>query len=185
MTTYHLIPGSENTQRTLTLARECALSRGIRHLVVASTSGRTGKLLAEMCQSDQVKVVIVTHNRGFQESEKPDFDSKMLADAEHYGAKIHTGTMVTRGLGRAIRKKTGYSHEDLIAHTLRILGEGTKVCVEIAAMAFDAGLIDEVDIIAIAGTHSGADTACIISPKPSNLFFDIRIKEFIAKPGQF
>ena len=34
-------------------------------------------------------------------------------------------------------------------------------------------------------TSSGADTAALISPAPSNKFFDIKIRELIAKPGDF
>jgi len=55
---------------------------------------------------------------------------------------------------RAIRKEFGTIQPlELIAHTFRRLGEGTKVCVEITLMAADAGLIPmDRDIIALAGS---------------------------------
>ncbi|HDJ89241.1 MAG TPA: hypothetical protein ENG40_00930 [Thermoprotei archaeon] len=58
-----------------------------------------------------------------------------------------------------------------------------KVAVEIACMAADAGYIPiDRDVVAIAGTGRGADTAILITPKTSRNFFDIKIKEIIAKP---
>ena len=94
--------------------------------------------------------------------------------------------MVLRGLGAAIRSKTGgYSHEQLIADTLRMFGQGTKVCVEIVAMAQDAGLIPQDKVIAVAGTKKGADTAILIQPDSSNRFFDIKILEYLVKPRLF
>jgi hypothetical protein len=66
------------------------------------------------------------------------------------------------------------------------MGEGTKVCVEITLMAADAGSIPvDKDIVAIAGTGSGADTALKIQPANAARFFDLKIKEVIAKPHGF
>ncbi len=75
---------------------------------------------------------------------------------------------------------------ELIAHTLRRMGEGAKVCVEITMMAADAGLIPvDKDIIAIAGSGGGADTALLIKPANASRFFDLKIREIIAKPREF
>jgi hypothetical protein len=41
------------------------------------------------------------------------------------------------------------------------------------------------DIIAIAGTGRGADTALRIHPANSAKFFDLKIREVIAKPRDF
>jgi hypothetical protein len=66
------------------------------------------------------------------------------------------------------------------------MGEGTKVCVEITLMAADAGLIPaDKDVVAVAGTGKGADTALRIKPANATRFFDLRIREVIAKPSDF
>jgi len=58
-----------------------------------------------------------------------------------------------------------------------------KVAVEVALMAADAGLISVVgDVIAIAGTDRGADTAIVVRPSYTRKFLDLKIKEIIAKP---
>lgn len=75
---------------------------------------------------------------------------------------------------------------ELIANVLRLMGEGTKVCVEITLMAADAGLIPvDKDIVAIGGTGRGADTALRIKPANASRFFELRIREVLAKPSDF
>jgi len=46
-------------------------------------------------------------------------------------------------------------------------------------------LIPCEDIIAVAGTVQGADTVLVIGANPSNRFFDIKVKEVLAKPKIF
>ena len=58
-----------------------------------------------------------------------------------------------------------------------------KVACEIAMMAADSGLVrTDEDIIAIAGTSRGADTAVVLRPVNSHNFFDLKIKEILCKP---
>jgi len=178
-------PGPVNTEKTLSIAIHEAGERGIRHLVVASTFGDTGVLCARRIQGTDLKLVVVAHNTGFKAAGIQEFDPEKRKEIESLGGTILFGTMVLRSLGTAIRGKMGGSEQDLVAHTLRILGQGVKVCAEIAAMAADAGLIPIEDIIAVAGTGRGADTAAIIYPQPSNLFFDMKVREFLAKPYGF
>ena len=88
---------------------------------------------------------------------------------------------------RAIKKTLGTVEPlEIIAHALRLMGEGTKVCVEVTLMAADAGLIPtDQDVVAIGGTGTGADTALRIKPANAARLFDLRIREVIAKPSDF
>jgi hypothetical protein len=71
----------------------------------------------------------------------------------------------------------------IIANTLRLMGQGMKVAVEISVMAADAGLVrTDEDIIAIGGSGRGADYAVVLKPVYSNDFFDLKIKEILCKP---
>jgi len=57
--------------------------------------------------------------------------------------------------------------------------------VEIVTMAADAGVIPaDKDVIAIAGSHRGADTTFVIKPANSHRLFDMEIKEIIVKPNK-
>jgi len=72
---------------------------------------------------------------------------------------------------------------ELIAHTLYCFSQGMKVAVEITVMAADANLISpEEEVIAIAGTDQGADTAIVVKSAYSTNFFDLKIKEIVAMP---
>jgi hypothetical protein len=59
-----------------------------------------------------------------------------------------------------------YSQQDLVANTLRMLGQVMTVCVEIVVMAADAGLVPCEDVIAVAGIGRGTDTVALILAKP-------------------
>lgn len=177
--------GRENTAATLHVARDEALRRGIRHIVVASTRGDTGVRMAEMLKETGLNLVVVSHNVGFKEAGKGEFEAEKGEQIAALGGKVLTGTMVLRNIGTAIREKHGYSQQDLIANVLRMFGQGMKVCVEIVAMAADAGLIPSEDVIAVAGTGRGADTATLIGANSSNRLFDIKIREILAKPRYF
>jgi hypothetical protein len=177
--------GKENTEVTLQIAKDEAIRRGIRHIVVASTWGDTGVRMADMLTESGLSLVVVSHNVGFKEAGKDEFETEKRAHIEALGGKVLTSTMVLRNIGTAIREKQGYSQQDLIANVLRMFGQGMKVCVEIVAMAADAGLIPFEDVVAVAGTGRGSDTAVVIGANSSNRFFDIKIREILAKPGQF
>jgi hypothetical protein len=177
--------GKENTQATLEAAFTHALTHQISPLVVATTWGETGVRAAEMGREKGVAVVVVTHNYGFEQPGVCQLEAEKRRRIEQAGGRIHTATLVLRGLGSALKKKFGYSESEIVAGVLRMFGQGMKVCVEMAAMAADAGLLASADAVFVAGTATGADTAVVIRPAPSNMFFDIKIRHIIAKPAQF
>jgi len=80
---------------------------------------------------------------------------------------VLTTTHAFGGIGLAIRRKfNAYQSDEIIANTLRIFSQGTKMTIEIALMAADSGLISiQEDIISIGWHGRGADTA----PKPFSL----------------
>jgi hypothetical protein len=155
---------------------------GIRTIVIPTTSGATGLKAAEYFKG--FNVVVVTHSHGFREKDEselqPEYREKILAA----GGKILTTTHAFGGIGRAVRRKFDtYQIDELIANTLRIFGQGTKVAVEIALMAADSGLVSvQEDIISMGGTSEGVDTALVLQPANVNSFFDIKVREVIAKP---
>jgi hypothetical protein len=177
--------GEGNTEDALKIAVLETETRGIRHMVVASTRGDTGLQAAKLLQDKGIALVVVSHNTGFSEEGEQEFDQGKRDQIEALGGRVYTGTMVLRNLGTAIRSGQSYSQQDLVANTLRMLGQGMKVCVEIVAMAADAGLIPCGDVIAVAGTGRGADTVAVIRANSSNNFFKIKVREILAKPRAF
>lgn len=177
--------GKENTLTALKIAKEEALKRNIKYIVVASTTGETGIEMANILKGSGIKLVIVTHNTGFSQEGIQEFNTENKKKIEKMGGIVYIGTMVLRNLGCAIRNKLQYSEQEIVNATLRMFSQGIKVCVEIVAMAADAGLIAFEDVIAVAGTGRGADTVCLIKANSSNKFFDIKIREILVKPRDF
>lgn len=175
-------PGPRNTQRTLELARERALALGIDHILVATTSGETGALAAELFVEHQVTVV--THSTGFHAPNDQELEPRYRARIEEAGGRLLTCQHALGGVGRAVRRKLGtYQVDEIIAFVLRTFGQGMKVACEITVMAADAGLVPAgEEIIAIGGSGRGADTAAVILAANAQDFFDLRVVEIICKP---
>jgi len=180
--TYFQKPGRENTQRTLDLAKKRAEELGINTILVASTGGETGVRACEVFQG--YDVVVITHSTGFKEPNYQELTDENRAAIEAAGGTILTCQHTFGGVGRAVRKKLGtYELEEIIAHTLRLFGDGMKVAVEIALMAADAGLVRTGELaIAIGGTGKGADTAVVLKPASAQAFFDLQVLEILCKP---
>jgi hypothetical protein len=174
--------GKENTQQTLEIASRRVEELDISSVIVASTSGKTGSLATQYFTGRNL--VVVSHSTGFL---KPDFQQLMpeeIRRIEKAGGKILTCQHALGGVGRAVRKKLGtYELEEIMAFTLRVFGQGTKVAIEIALMAADAGLISTQEpCMSIGGTEQGADTAILLIPAHAQNFFDLRVLEILAKP---
>ena len=175
-------PGPENTERALAIARDRAKALGIGAILVATTGGKTGALAVERLQG--LNVVVVTHSTGFKEPNVQELSPENRAAIERGGGKILTGIHTFGGVGRSVRIKLGtYELEEVVAYVLRTLGQGFKVCVEIAVMAADAGLVKVGEpCIALGGTGRGVDTAVVLSPANAQSFLDTRIHEILCKP---
>jgi len=174
--------GKANTRRTLEVAAQRARELNVDQIVVATTAGETGVQALDYFPGENL--VIVTHSTGFV---RPDFQQlppdvrKKLEDS---GAQVLTCQHALGGVNRAVRKKLDtYELDEIVAFTLRLFGQGTKVAVEIALMSADAGRITTArPCIAIGGTNQGADTALLLKAAHAQDFFDLRILEFLAKP---
>ncbi len=174
--------GKSNTEKTLEAVNRRAQEPDIDTIILPSTSGRTG-LLAAQIMPDK-KLMVVSHSTGFVRPDFQQMPEEARRELENKGVKVLTCQHAFGGVGRAVRKKLDtYQTEEIIAHTLRLFGEGTKVAVEIALMAADAGLVStRKPCISMGGTAQGVDTAVVLKPAHAQDFFDVKILEFIAKP---
>jgi len=184
-TIYFKETGPQNTNILLKSVKKYVEKEGIKDIVIASTTGETGVKASKIFKG--YNLIIVTHCFGFPEPGKTELQEEHRKQILANGARIFTGVHALSSVERAIRKDFGTIQPlELIANVLRLMGEGTKVCVEITLMAADAGLIPcDKDIVSIAGTGRGADTALRIRPANAARFFDLKIREVIAKPYDF
>ncbi len=179
-------PGMEHTEAVIKAVADAAKRLDIKHLVAASTGGGSAKELLKAIEGTDLKMVVVTHNVGFAEEGRDEFDPDIRTEITKAGHLVLTGTMPTRNINKAVSSRLGgYSQTEIVNAALRMFGQGAKVCPEITAMAADAGLIPFEDVIAVAGTGRGWDTAMVLKANSSNKFFDMKIREIICKPRSF
>ncbi len=183
-TIYFETPGAEHTADTLAAAFDRVMELGLDHVVVASSSGRTGleALKHARARQYQGKLIVVGHHYGYNGPGMQKMTSQTRQELERSGVQVFIGTHILASITRSFRKKwQGIAMLEVVAETLRRVSTGAKVCVEIAIMAADAGLIPvERDIVAVAGRAGGADTALVIRPANMNSFFDLKFREIIA-----
>ncbi len=175
--------GEVNTDETLKIAKERADELGIRDVVVASTKGGTGVKAVDLFKG--YNVVVVPHVTGLREPGQQELTVENMEKIEEGGGKIVIAAHTFSGVNRAIQAKWDTMYPGgIIAQTLRLFGQGMKVVVEIAAMAADAGVVPaDKDVLVVAGSGRGADTAVVIKPANSHRLFDMVVKEIIAKPS--
>jgi len=152
-------------------------------MLISSCSGKTACKALDLF-GDNVSLIIVTHVTGFKKPNHQELSEKNRKLLMKRGVIVLTAQHAFGGVGRAFRNKTGtYQIDEVIAYTLRIFGHGTKVAIEMALMAADAGLIrTDEDVISIGGTATGVDTALLLKPAHTQDFFDLKVKEIICKP---
>ncbi len=180
---YYSSTGEVNTDQTLSEAKLRADELGITDIVVASTRGNTAVKALEVFKG--YNLVVVPHVTGLRKPGVQEMSDDVQEKIRAAGGKVVIATHVFSGVDRAIQARFDTVYPaGIIAQTLRMFGQGMKVVVEIVAMATDAGVITaDKDVVAIAGTGRGADTAVVITPANAHRFFDMVIKEIIVKPS--
>ena len=176
--------GKMNTTQTLNLSYQRAKELGINEMVVASTTGETALEAYDIFKDFQITVV--TYHCGFRKPFQSVMDQEMRSRLEQKGMQVVSATHALSGIERSLAKKyQGVYPVLLIADVLRLFGQGTKVAVEIAIMAADAGTLTGSDIVSIGGSGKGADAALILKPANQSDLFDMRIREVVCKPRNF
>ncbi|TFG34948.1 hypothetical protein EU527_01170 [Candidatus Thorarchaeota archaeon] len=185
-TTYFKETSSAHTEKVFSIVTNfLETNDDIEHVVVATTEGTTGLLAANTFKNK--RVVVVTHQTGFVIPNENELDEEVRAKILSEGALVFTATHAFAGVPRGIRRELGtWQTTEIIAVAYRTFGQGTKVCAEIAMMAADAGLVPvDKDVICIAGTGRGADTAWIVQPANTHAFPKIKMRACLCKPMEF
>ncbi|MGD2200684.1 MAG: pyruvate kinase alpha/beta domain-containing protein [Candidatus Bathyarchaeota archaeon] len=177
-------PGKGNTEELLVLAKERAAELGIRDVVVATSHGGTALRVREVFDDPGLNLVAVTICEGFKEK------GWTITDSERRGLEERGIVVLTsvHALGADVssafsEKYGGTNLVRAVRDTFYRFGQGMKVASEIVMMAADAGLIPmDREIMAIAGTGDGADTCVVVKPAYPRRFFELEIREIIAKP---
>ena len=181
---YFTKPGPSNTAKVLDCVRRRVQQLNIKTVLVASASGQTA-LKAREALEPRTNIIAVSLVTGYVEPNRQEMPAEVRKDLISKGVPVLTAQHAFGGVGRGIRKKLGtYQVDEIMAHTLYRFGNGTKVAIELALMAADAGLVrTDEDIISVGGTAKGADTALMLRPANSADFLNLVVKEVICKPA--
>jgi hypothetical protein len=172
--------GMANTETTLTLALERAKARHIQKIVLASTRGDTARQFAQKLAGTDIKMVVVPHQYGFSPDGQQRFSSDLISELNRMGHTVYFGTMLFHTDGFF-----GTNAPTSLANILRTFCQGMKVCVEILLMAANGGMVTlGENVVIVAGTGRGADTAVVALAATSNRLADVHITEIICKPLQ-
>lgn len=182
---YYHTADIHNTEAVVEEAIKRAEQLDLKHIVVASCTGKSAQLFLDHAKN--FEIVCVTHQSGFYQPGEDEMDPGIRKKLLEGGIKVLTTTHLLAGIDRACRLKFGGVYPaEIVASTLRMFGQGLKVSVEIAGMALDAGLIPYgAETVSLGGTGQGLDTAVVLVPAHSQNFFDTKIKEIICKPRNF
>lgn len=178
--------GKHNTEATLKLAKERAVKRNIKYVLVASISGFSAEKALVVFKDIDVSLSIVSIGSSGRNS-IPEIVKEKLKRSGH--RLCFSGDVE-------------YELPDIAVTAFRRLSEGIKVCVQNMLVATEAGLIPAgQETVSVGGTGSrnyekggGLDTAIVIEAMKSSDFFKLedtaafpkeerrKIKEIICKP---
>jgi len=175
---------AENTELVLAAAKKRAKELKIRDVVVATTHGGTAIRAKEVFADPKLNLVAVGICEGYRENGWC-FTEEEKKRLEKVGIRP---LVASHALGDGVassftEKGGGKSIEEVVRDTLYRFGQGMKVCVEVTLMAADAGLIPmDREVMAIAGTSMGTDTCIVVKPAYPRKFYELEIREIVAKP---
>lgn len=206
-------PGPVNTDAVIDIAQDAASK--YEHIVVASITGDSAIKVAERVADKHIVCVTCPQGMRWRVDQmdtgpfaeipelaqiRDDWQKEGLNSVpmnvteenerrlEELNVQIIQGTIPFFGPSFSIRLHLEQTTAlDIIAKTLELISTGTLVCLECVLMAVDAGAIPEgEEVLALAGTERGLDTAWIVKSSASaNLFHPTkgyRFVELLAKP---
>jgi len=189
--TYFRYCGEVNTEKVLHAAKLRCEEKGLNKVVIASETGRSAIKALNIFKGTKIKLIVVTHYPATTWGPKGDIPiglkrkeyAKTLKKLEENGVKIVQGTRPFAPPTRSINWEFP-TPEGIIDKTLEIFGAGTKIAIEAAVMATDAGEVDAgEEIVSCAGTYKGLDAALVVKTAYSGGFFkEFEVREIIAKP---
>lgn len=196
--TYWEKPGKEHTEATLRIALDAAKDRGLNTVIISSTTGYTALEALKVFKDSTINLVVVTHATGYRDKGIQMLPEEIRTKLKEAGCEVVTCTdvltgAVSAGIGRQRPEKTEPLESRLpwivpppnviVANTLRMFSQGVKVCAEIAMMAVDCNAVPSGSVVvAVAGSHAGADTVMVLEAAESSRIRDIKLREIICKP---
>jgi hypothetical protein len=185
-TFYFDVHGEINTDKAIGLARKRADELGIGKVVVASETGLTALKVLDAFRGSEVIVVSSAAGTRVEGSVIGDLmigisDEGILDELKEKGAKVIRGTdpfwNLTAHTGVTDACKLGMMF-------FKVVCGGLHVCMTGVLEATDAGhLVEGEEVVALAGSFVGLDTAIVAGAANSVNFFEaFEVREVVCKP---
>ncbi len=180
-----------NTNSLLKIVKNRCTDVGPKTVVIASETGRSAMKALDIFKGSGIRIVVVTHYPAKTWGPKGDIPIGLKRNEYRRNLKklLDSNVTVVQGTrpfappSRTLNWDS--SLEGILDKTLELFGAGTKIAIEAAIMATDAGELSEDDeVISCGGTFKGLDTALLVKTTYSmNFFKKFEVKEIIAKPS--
>ena len=184
-------PGEQNTDDVIEAVKKRLYTTGIKHVVVASTRGKTAVKFAEAL-GNQVGLISVSEPQYIRESgsEWPIMDPANKKMLEELGVTVlDKAPYVFHSSVLEDSKWSQATPETLMREVFYTMGQGFKVAVEVVLTAVACGVLEPYqDVIGVGGTSRGADTALVLrATYPATVLSKdsskrLEIREIIAMP---
>lgn len=191
-------PGPQNTDAVIQAVKERIKELNIKHIAVASESGKTALKVAEALTDLKVKTVCVSAYAGirkiYEKVPNQYLTNELREKLRNLGVKILEETPWLFYGSAFDRAFLGNHTPSTIIHRFlgRSMGYGFKTAIEVSLIAANIGAVpSDEEIISIAGTGwlgGGADCAIVVKPAviPKGEFIGpengMEVKEIIAMP---
>lgn len=166
---YFTEPGDVNTNDVVDVVTRKVRNSGPGTVVVASTSGETGKIFSESLEG-KAKVIVISHREIVHQCRE---------QIERVGGIAVDRTDVPLSTTKMSDVK----------NTLKILGQGFKVALEVIIIATERKLVEPyTDVIGVGGSGKGADTALVARTTTRKDMFSedewkkLEVREIMAMP---
>src|SRR6056297_1255047 len=84
-------------------------------------------IATKYAEENGIDVVVVGYSTGFGKTNEQELSEDAVERIEKAGGKVFVGPMIFHNINSAIGDKEGYSSGNLVADTLRLFGQGTRV----------------------------------------------------------
>jgi len=188
---YFAGPGPENLEDVIEAVENRVEQTGIRHVVVASHSGRTALAFAERLKG-KAEVICVS-GRPARRDRGRDWPSITLENRrrlEELGVVVLD--RIPYALESTVLQESRWniaSADKVVVETLYMFGQGMKVAVQVVLTATSSGYLEPYqDVIGVGGTRRGADTAIVMKASYTTRIFSENpehrpeIREIITMP---
>ncbi|HUV08391.1 MAG TPA: pyruvate kinase alpha/beta domain-containing protein [Spirochaetia bacterium] len=170
--TYFHNPGPKNTEELARIVAERLKGGDIEAVVTATTSGNTALQIARALPKG-TRVYAVNFQQAYW-----DRHARPKPEIQRQAEELGVVFMPDEPSAKYLRDIQGHSPD-----SLRRLGQGVKVAIEVVMQAVEVGHVKTgARVIGVGGSSKGADVALVISAAGPNELSRLWVSEILAKP---